>query len=409
MRKAVRTMKASAGMRRAKIQSRRFMVSPMARLAAIAEIYERKVGQLSLASDDVIAGLISRVSVVHPWAPAHGRLIAKPIEKYGGSSRWVYVPGPVDQATQLLVKWALEDLTDPEPTQFMSAGGRPAFERWLEKELLEAVLVFTTDIPSCFDNILRDGLKHDLPLPVWVQKAVMFDPKDQALFLDVSPGGLSPMDMEKVAKVSSAGRGIPQGTAPSSLVSEAVISPVIRAIAAVSPDVRVASYGDNLIMILRNAKDKVPAFQALMSSVEARFGHDVISRLTSRTVMVSPTVRFSFAGRDYRLVKGKMRVWLSPERIDRFAVKTLVRIQDAQRGKNPYAPAAIQRSIAGWATQNGSLPHVIGVALKLQSHLTRLFGDVGSGISNGSAEKDAEGDYWSAEDGDLPWVEACDE
>ncbi|GAA0869738.1 hypothetical protein GCM10009116_15740 [Brevundimonas basaltis] len=404
---AVRRTGEVNGARRAGRLSRRFLASDTARLAAAAAAYERKVGGLVGADGDALKAVFAALPAMDPYKPSRGRLLAVPREKFDGSFRWVFSAKFVDHAVGLLVKYALEGLCTPEPTQFMSTGGRAGFERWLRTELPAAALVITTDIPSCFESLLRDAVISGLPLPAAVKKAVLFDPKDRALFLDVAPGGLTPMNKEKVAVVSAHKRGIPQGTAPASIVSEAMIAPIIRAINDTSPDVFAASFGDNLIVVLRNAKDRTSVIDALTSSVRDTFGADVIGPLTSRTRITSPRRGVSFCGREYRLHRGKMRVELSAGRLDKFALKTLVRIRDAKRSKDPVAFAAIRESINGWVAQNAVIPGAVSVAVDLLIHLESMAPkEAAYTFEDDPDGTPTVGELIMAEDTDPPWVES---
>lgn len=406
MTRALSETRRVSGTRQAKRLSRRFFRSETARLAVAADAYEKKVGNLIDADGDAISAVMEAMPLVDPWRPAHKRLHAFPVPKLGEGVRYVYVASFVDHATQLLTKHVTEALVVPEPTQFMSSGGIKALERWLGKELPGAALVITTDIVKCFETVLRAGIEDSLPLPRQVQKAVWFDPKDHALFLTRTPRGLTPINREEVAEVSAVGRGIPQGTAAASAVSEAMIGPILKAIGAISPDVKAASYGDNLIVVLRNAADKAPALEALMSSVQASFGPDVIGPLTSRTKIYAPKDGFSFCGRFYRLSKGKVRAILDEQRRDKWAIKTGVRILDFQRSKDPAECVRIQNSIDGWATQNGGLAGVFRTAHEMMSMLERVVSskDI-SGVTSGSDELGLVGDYDEPDDTDPRWVE----
>lgn len=403
---AVRRTSEQNGPRRAQRLSRRLLSSDTARLAAAAAAYERKIGGLLDANGDALDAIFAALPTINAFKASQERLVAFPREKLDGSFRWVFSAQFVDHAVGLLVKYALEALVTPEPTQFMSSGGRAGFERWLRAELPGSALVVTTDIPSCFESLLRDAVISGLPLPAAVKKAVLFDPKDRALFLDVTPKGLTPMSREKVAVVSAHKRGIPQGTAPASIVSEAMIAPIIRAINDTSPDVCAASFGDNLIVVLRNAKDRSSVVKVLTSSVRNTFGADAIGPLTSRTRITSPRRGVSFCGRDYRLDRGKMRVSLSSARLDRFAVKIAVAIQDAQRSKDPAAFGTIKERILGWTAQNAAIAGAVSLAVELLLQLESITSEGGGKTPGNDPDETATlGELTIAHDVDPPWLE----
>jgi len=257
----------------------------------------------------------------------------------------------------------------------MSAGGQKGFEEWLSEEIGQAQVVITTDIPSCFNRVLRDAVADGLPLSGRVREEVLFRPMDKALYFKKTPRGLTPMKQEEVAQVSSPKRGIPQGSAASSVASERVIGRIIRRVEAVSPDARVATYGDNLIILLRDPGIEQLVLHALTSEVEASFGSDVISELTRRTRIGSLTKWFSFSGRDYRRQGQALKVKLDAKRIDKFIVKTAVDADDAIRAKDRKKLLKADRSVMAWIRQTVHFPGALdeGLTLAAMIRASRLY------------------------------------
>ena len=362
--------------RRARRLSRRYMRSPSARLACLAMAAERRFKSVKKANE-VAVSLVECLELVNVWAPAFERAKAFPKEKFGGGLRWVFNFGVLDHARQRLVMDVATALTRHEPTQFMSAGGQRGFEEWLNEEIGQAEVVITTDIPKCFNRVLRDAIADGLPLPGRVREEVLFRPMDKALYLKKTPGGLTPMSREEVAQVSSPKRGIPQGSAASSVASERVIGRIIRRVEAVSPDARIATYGDNLIILLRDPGIEQLVLHALTSEVEACFGADAIRELTRRTEIGAATKWFSFSGRDYRRKSQTLKVRLDAKRIGKFVGKRAVDIDDAIRAKDRKRLLSLDRSIQAWIRQTVQFPGALDEGLTLAAMIrgSRLYCD----------------------------------
>jgi hypothetical protein len=356
--------------RRAKRLSRRYMRSPSARLACLAMAAERKFKSVKKANEMAVA-LVECLGLVDVWTPAVARAKAIPKEKFGGGLRWIFTFHVLDHARQRLVMDVATALTRHEPTQFMSAGGRNGFEEWLGEEIAQAQVVITTDIPSCFNRVLRDAVADGLPLSGRVMEEVLFRPMDNALYLKRTPGGLTPMLKEEVAQVSSPKRGIPQGSAASSVASERVIGRIIRRVEAASPDARIATYGDNLIILLRDPGIEQSVRDALASEAEACFGSDVISELTRRTRTGLATAWFSFAGRDYRRQGKTLKIKLGSDRIAKFVGKTIIDIDDAKRAKDRKRLLRLDRSVQAWIRQTVQFPGALDNGLTLAAVIRR--------------------------------------
>lgn len=350
--------------RRARRMSRRYMQSASARLACLAIAAHRRFS--AKTRDACALELVEAIQLVRPWHRAVKPMVAFPKEKLDGKIRRVFRSGLVDYAAQLLVRDAACALTRPEPAQFMSDGGLPQFEQWLRAELPASHLVITTDIPSCFDRVLRDAVVDGLPLPGKVMEEVLFRPMDRAVYLERTPsGGLAPIHKETVAQVSSSKRGIPQGSAASSVASERVIGRIVRRVQATSPDVSVATYGDNLIILLRDAAAKQLVIHALTSEVEACFGHDVINELTLRTRIRKPNAWFTFCGRDYKQSGSKLGVRISADRILHFGTKAMIDADDAISAKDRAHLLKIDQRVADWIRRNAQFKGVVEEGLEV--------------------------------------------
>jgi hypothetical protein len=290
------------------------------------------------------------------------------MEKLNGGERRVFSLDPIQAAISRLALSVSRVLVDLEETQFGSNGGLPALQAWLEDELPLAALVITTDIPNCFAETVRGQVDNGLPLPRRVKEETLHHLMDRAVILYRGPLGLEALP-GPVAELSSPKGGSPQGTALASVAVEVLIRNVLRAVAATSPDVRVASYGDNLIILLRCAADEQSVRIALTKAVRENFGDNVIGELNRRTRCSKPTTWFSYCGREYRRFRNKLLVQMPAQRAERFSVTTHARIEEAMASKDVEAFQKIRRSIHGWIAQNHHFPSVIEEAAELLAHI----------------------------------------
>ena len=217
---------------------RRYLRSASARVAAAAAAHAKKIGSLNHATENALVRLMTNAKRSNAWECPDERVFSKPRERMNGVPRYTYSRGVRGYAIELLAKDVAEIMVHVHPNQFIVKGrGRPKLEEWLAAVLPGAAVVITTDIPSCFESIKRSSVVSVLPLPWKVTRAILFDPKDRAIFLKGSSQGYNPMDDTLISEVSSPGEGIPQGSALATLAAEAVMKRIIDAVEAVGDGV----------------------------------------------------------------------------------------------------------------------------------------------------------------------------
>ena len=380
--RVLRRVKTQKGHRAAKRLSRRYLRSFSARLARMARAMMRRKVALDGTDPQALHDLVKLTSQVDPWRRQPDRAVAIPREKMNGERRWVYRLSLIPYANDQLAHDVLQALADLEPTQFITQGSRPALEEWLEAELPHFQLVLTTDIPACFDSVLRYATEPSLPLPRKVQHEVLHGTKDRALFMDRGLRGPMLLSPAAVAKVTSLERGYAQGAASAAVASEIAIGGLLRAVHSVSSGVRGASMGDNLIVGLRDASDLGSARHALLSSAGKFFGQDVIGELTRRTRVQKIDQWISFCGRDYRVTAGKLRSRVDPHRAGKFGLRLMPDFERAIRTGSEADVQRIVRRAMGYALQNLEHPAAVQEAMETLIHAARLFGNPKKAISD---------------------------
>tara|TARA_R110000782_G_scaffold35034_1_gene83894 strand:- start:560 stop:844 length:285 start_codon:yes stop_codon:yes gene_type:complete len=93
--------------------------------------------------------------------------------------------------------------------------------------------------------------------------------------------------------------------------------------------------------------------------------------------------------------------------LNKFAVRTAVRIQDGLRSKDPNALPAIRESILGWVAQNATISGAVFTAVELLLSLERTSPKgCGTPPDDDPDETFGLGELLSAEDEEPPWVES---
>ncbi len=366
---AITKLQSGGKPRLARRASRRYLASFTARVHAVATSYQRKVTNLKNAPPGELRNLIKAAGALSAWEGSDEKAIAYPKWKRDGESyRWIHRHGLFQYALERLSADAARPLVDILPTQFIGQGGIPRLNAWLRENLPTTALVMTVDIPRCFDTIRRSCLVDTLRLPAWVVQRVLFDPMDKATYLYHGPQGLVPQS-GPIAKVSSDKRGIPQGSALSQLASDAVIAMVMRSISDIGPGIRVASHGDNIIILMEAVTSKASVAHALTSAVTKCFGADVSSELTCRIRCKAPSAGFSFCRRNYAFKKGGLKIALPADWVDDFSLRTLDKIERARGPKGLKVWDSIERSIKGWIRHSPKSDKIINAGMELLVHV----------------------------------------
>ena len=350
---------------------RRYLASNTAKLNAFARAYERHTGPLRDAKPGELCEIVEVAQALNVWKSTEEKSIAYPkLKRCGQDYRYIHKHQIFLYAQELMMADAARAICKFLPTQFMTNGGQPAYTKWLRQNLPIVKLVITVDIPRCFDHVDRSSVVDHLLLPERAVRRVLFDPMDHATYLTHGLIGFVPMSAP-IVKVSAPKRGIPQGSALSPIASEVVVGEVLKAVLAHN-DVQAGCQGDNLIFLLEDAKNKESVIASLTSSIAKHFGSDVASALTYRIECQSPSKGFWFCQRFYSLTGSKLKMAVPSNFVDKFAIKTMSRIEEAKNLKNYKKLESIRRSIKGWMGQNIKIKDVVDEAAELLALLPSL-------------------------------------
>lgn len=335
----------SVSRRRANRLMRAVLRSPTMKLAGLAAEHCERTKKLPTPTEAL--KLIHRSKHMSAWKNT-GEPVKRfqPKNQFSDKERWVYDMGFERSALSKALHRVAEAMTDLHPNQFIGAGGAAAFERWFMKVQSETVAFLTTDVPSCYDRVLRSDIGS--PFPGAVLTSQLYDPMDQAKTFSPSlkvPCLLVPQSDGQSAFKSSGKRGIPQGAALASIHSEIAIAKVLSAIEAACPNAQVAAYGDNLIVALKNESDKSSVIAALESATAEVFGADTVPELLSR-LKISPAKKpLHFCRRTYRSIKGKLYIQMTEQRAEDWLTRFSKRVTEI---KTPEDVTNAHRSMLGF-------------------------------------------------------------
>lgn len=262
-------------------RARRYQVrlwrSPVARLHAAFQA--QKIESKRLRS----RGLLCRpFPFEHIWARserlkndfAKSIVIPRSKRKRGNARRTYYVFNVFGITKQKLFVNAIKPFVGFHPSQFMMIGGRPAacenLLRYANEPSLESQYFVKADVSQYYDTISHRYLEETLPAP----KAIIRN----TLLLHGWGGGVA-MDQ----------RGIPQGSAASSLIGEMVIADVLASAADVLP-ASLITYADDIGGLVPLRADAVALAECLTHAFEMHGAGPF--RLRSEVAAAEGTFRF---------------------------------------------------------------------------------------------------------------------
>lgn len=356
------------GMRKAQRLSRRYLDSHSAKVAVLARARERVDLDLSQATTEVCAALITEAAKVGPWGGDSGRA-RRLLKTEWKKAQWVYDLTVVQRASAELVLDVTRALSPAHANLFSASGGLPALEAWLREHLPAADLVLTTDIPRFYEHLQRSKLEIGLPLSGSVLRKVLYSVKDEARDLPIHP--LKMGTNSDAAEVSSKGDGVPRGSAASAGVGEVAISDILQSINEAAPAAHAAAFGDNLIVLLAK-EDEQSVRSALSGAVTEWCGVAVIAELTRRIHCDKPAKPFSFCGRIYRVAGGKLKAAIDEERVNRASLKFSMHLEAAMASGEDWRFAHLRRRVRGWVTHNAAFPDVVSEAVELLVHIDKM-------------------------------------
>jgi hypothetical protein len=314
----------SGDQRAAKNLSRIILRSDSARIAAVAFAVNRKLPFLKDHPELPLA-IVKDGLALNMWEDSGESVTWKLYETTSGKPRPNYRFGFQEYARQHFARRVADPMADLHPNQFILRGGLPAIITWLNAEIPMTKVVLTTDVPSCFFSLIRERVEVDMPLPRAVTRSVLFDPMDRAMksgfFLQESKALSSSPNAYLYGCGVPPAWGIPRGSALASLAAEVSLKPILDAVDGAAEGVRVATYGDNFIILAPSVKAAGACKLALLEAASERISAKAVAGLCTRIEMSTPNKGFRFLQSNFSLKNGVLQRRYPPGIEDAFAAK----------------------------------------------------------------------------------------
>jgi hypothetical protein len=216
--------------------------------------------------------------------------------------------GIENRALQYLVLGVLEKLFQPHPRQYHNKGVTLAVSQVAKAMADGTVYAYELDITNCFQSFDGKKLASLIPLPKEVTDQVIIS---QHLNLKGATNNIydpiGPADGDESLKLipalAHARRGIPQGSAASSIVAEMVLALSLNAVPELG---RVFSYADNVLLLSTSKNNAVTMMKALRSALEAH----PVGRLRPKVKFFDAGEPIDFLG--HRLTRLNEKVHIAP-------------------------------------------------------------------------------------------------
>ena len=280
---------------------RRYLNSWSAKLVAVADAYRelpRHHQKAGMKAEEIAARL-------NPFEGTDERVVLHfKTKKTEHDFRPVMDFGIVNRALQYLVLSPLRALVDLHPCQFGNHGGVCAAAQKVLDNLEEGYRhVVEIDINNYFPSVSGEALSDHLLIPHEVTERVVI-----SRHLNLYPGNFNfflgdPLDGADIEDfdasdplcqaIEEGRRGIPQGSATSSLIAEMLLAPTLAALPGCG---RVVGYLDNILVMGKTADDV-----SLMKSnlKEALLGHPVGPFVSRIMGAASPGKGFDYLGYEF--------------------------------------------------------------------------------------------------------------
>ncbi|NBB65868.1 hypothetical protein GVN18_42145 [Pseudomonas sp. ODNR1LW] len=283
------------------------------------------------------------------------------VERADGKFRMTYSFGPIEYARQKLAHQALKIFTPIAASQFMHSGGVPAAAHWLSLNVRSKTWVTTTDIPDCFLRQSRLPFESGGFLPKSVMTSVLFEPMlvaKQRKPMVLGGELVSSLQQEFYSDAGPAPeRGIPPGSAPSSLLVDMRLGELARSAELASEGVMVGNYLDDFIILAPTKKAADVTFEALYQSILAEYGADAAEQVRHRRKTSTGKDGFVFLGDNYVRQKRRLVRTIHAGKADAYAARLAQKIQ-----LENLSPERIEASLLGWTMHHSYDPSTKGLA-----------------------------------------------
>jgi hypothetical protein len=250
--------------------------------------------------------------------------------------------GIENRALQYLTMLVLRELVELHPDQYALRGMHAAIEAAVKAMSEGYGWAIEYDIKDCYPSFNGKELSNILPLPKKVSEAVLLGEHlnlkgGQSLIdcLGCDEGD----DWEPVLfndLLATARRGLPQGSAVSPLVAEALLADTIHMVPKLGV---VVAYADNFLLLAKSKGDVVAMSKALWSALIAH----PAGPFKPKTRVFDVNGPISFLGHKLAMTNGLMRITPEEHNLQKF--KARVKFQLVELSKPKLQPVIRQKRI----------------------------------------------------------------
>ena len=269
-----------------------------------------------------------------------------------GEYRTVLEFGIENRALQYLVRDVLIAVLELHPNQYATRGGVHAAIKHTKQALIDGYLwAAELDINDCYPSFDEEKLSNLLPLPKEVTDHVIL-----SRYLNLSLGFsiVSAIAWEMTTRVMPSpsgpflppGGGLPQGSAASPIVAEAMIAIALKA---VPPLGVIIAYADNILLLAKTKSDRDSMTEALLAAFEAH----PVGRLRLSPRAFAPGEPVEFLGHRLTPCKGDVRIEVTDSNKRKFEERMKSKLRSLAKTKRQGARRKalhdIKEDIQSWA------------------------------------------------------------
>jgi hypothetical protein len=304
--------------KRAEQLGRQYLNSFDAKLMAAHRAYEQLPAHLR--PDKAELPLIAQR--IDPWKGTNEEVRVHVKQKSSDPSdyRPIMNFGIENRALQYLVLRLLEALFEPHPWQYLFKKGVILAVSQVAKAMADGpVYAYELDITNCYQSFDGKKLPSLIPLPKEVIDHVILS---QHLNLkgatNTTHDPVGPADGDESLKLISAlahaRRGIPQGSAASSIVAEMVLALSLNAV----PELGWAfAYADNVLLLAASKSNAVAMMRALRSALKAH----PVGRLRPKVKFFDAGEPIVFLGHRLTRLSGTVHIAPTPQNQEKFEAR----------------------------------------------------------------------------------------
>jgi hypothetical protein len=352
--------------------TRRYLNSGAAKRMAVNEAY-RSIKPHRRPDKSILLSIAQKID---PWQGTTEDVIVhlKPKKSNPNDYRPIMDFGIENRALQHLVFPVLRELVQLHPRQYGTRGGTHAAIKQAVAALSSGfVWAVEVDIKDCYKSFDGKKLTSLIPLPKEVSERTLI-----SMYLSMKGGNIidafGPVGAEWSWKfnfdeaLADARQGIPQGSAVSPLVAEAMLAVPLYNLPQAG---QIVAYADNILLLAKTYDDAVSMKKALWSALEAH----PVGRLWPKANVFEAGQPIEFLGHQLtRRLNGMVDIQPTQANLDRFqntlgnGLRRLMK-QGKTVDVRLREAAGLRRYVRGWSDAFKLCPSVVDLKKRAFKHI----------------------------------------